>query len=338
MDLTMARLLMKGVYLLFLFCLMAFCNTETCIASDNFISVHGAIEKPLKFSMDDLKKMPSTLTQKVVVIKEKVHQNDNDKLNYIANYQGVLLRHILEQAGITFVGKYEPAVFIIVKGSTTSTVFSLGEIFYSIAGKSILVAYEKNGEETHFPDGCGELIVPTDIRSGRMISGIREIVVERANIKMVAYSDTTKNIMRPPSSKLSLVDNNDKKTLEFSLTDLKELPSEHLPAIVMIGDCGGFNGIFSFEGVSLRSLLKKADFKEIGPPYNHYIVVSSEDGFCATFSTGEIFNSRLMDDAIIAYLQDGQPLGPHDGFTMSVVREDCYCSRSVKRINKVELF
>jgi DMSO/TMAO reductase YedYZ molybdopterin-dependent catalytic subunit len=338
MVLTVARSLIKTVYLVFLFCLMIFGYTGTCTASDNFISVQGAVEKPLKLSIDDLKKMDSTLIPKVVVINEKAHQSDNDKLNYIANYEGVLLRSILEQAGITFVGKYEPGVFITVKGSTASTVFSLGEIFYSIAGKTVLVAYEKDGQPINLSDGCGELVVATDIRSGRMISGIKEIVVERAKIEMKAYSDTTKNIMRPPSSKLSVMNHNDGKSLEISLSELKSFHSTYLPAIVMIGDHGGFNGVYSFEGVPIRSLLEKAGFKEIGPPYDHYVVVSSEDGFCATFSTGELFNSRLMDDAIIAYQEDGQPLGARDGFAMSIVREDCHVNRSVKRVNKVELF
>jgi DMSO/TMAO reductase YedYZ molybdopterin-dependent catalytic subunit len=334
----MLRLSIKGLCLFFLFLLIASGYTEPCTAVESFISVQGAVEKPLKLSLDDLKKMPSTLIPKVVVINEKVHPNDNDKVNCIANYQGVLLRYILEQAGITFVGKYEPGVFITVKGSTTSTVFSLGEIFYSMAGRNILIAYEKSGEAIHFPEGCGELVAATDIRSGRMISGVKEIIVQRADIKMLAYSDTTKNIMRPPSIKFSLVNHNDGKSMEISLNELKAFPSAYFPAVVMIGDHEGFNGIFSFEGVPLRALLKKADFKEVGPPYKHYVVVSSEDGFCAAFSTGELFNSRLMDDAIIAYLQDGQPLGPRDGFAMSVVRQDCNAGRSVKRINKVEFF
>jgi DMSO/TMAO reductase YedYZ molybdopterin-dependent catalytic subunit len=334
----MVQSLTKKTSFVFLILIMLVGYAEICTAADNFISLHGAIEKPLKLSVDDLKKMDSTFLAKVVVISEKIHQKDNDKLNHIANYRGVLLRHVLEQAGMTFVGKYEPGVFITIKGSTTSTVFSLGEIFYSIAGKSILIAYEKGGEGIHFSDGCGDLVVATDIRSGRMISGIKEIVVERVNIKMMAYSDTTKNIMRPPSSKLSLVNYGNGKSLEFSIADLKSLPSEHLPAIVMIGDHEGFNGIYSFDGVPLRALLEKTDFKEIASPYNHYVVVSSEDGFCATFSAGELFNSRLMDDAVIAYLQDGKPLGPRDGFAMSVVRGDCNAGRSVKRINKVEIF
>jgi DMSO/TMAO reductase YedYZ molybdopterin-dependent catalytic subunit len=72
-------------------------------------------------------------------------------------------------------------------------------------------------------------------------------------------------------------------------------------------------------------------------PYNRYVLITSDDGYCATFSFGELFNSRLGDQVVIATIKDGKPLSPADGFAMSITGEDSTGGRSVKRIKKIEV-
>jgi hypothetical protein len=66
-------------------------------------------------------------------------------------------------------------------------------------------------------------------------------------------------------------------------------------------------------------------------------ILASENGYCAAYSFGELFNSRLGDQIIIATVKDGKPLLPADGFAMSVTGEDSTGGRSVKRIKIIEV-
>jgi DMSO/TMAO reductase YedYZ molybdopterin-dependent catalytic subunit len=119
--------------------------------------------------------------------------------------------------------------------------------------------------------------------------------------------------------------------------DLKALPKIHIPAAVLIGDCEGFHGIHELDGVPLSVLLKKYTTVPDPAPYNRYVLITSDDGYCATYSFGELFNSRMGDQIVIATVKDGKPLSSADGFAMSVTGEDSTGGRSVKRIKKIEV-
>jgi len=68
-----------------------------------------------------------------------------------------------------FIRKYEPGVFMRVRGADNKeVVFSFGEIFYSSIGRSILFACEKNGK----PLNTVEMVISTGGRSVRRISSI----------------------------------------------------------------------------------------------------------------------------------------------------------------------
>jgi DMSO/TMAO reductase YedYZ molybdopterin-dependent catalytic subunit len=106
----------------------------------------------------------------------------------------------------------------------------------------------------------------------------------------------------------------------------------------MIGDCEGFHGIHDLDGTPLAVLLKKFLNIPNPAPYNRYVMIASDDGYCATYSFGELFNSRMGDQIVIATMKDGKPLSPTDGFAMSVTGEDSTGGRSVKRIKKIEVW
>jgi hypothetical protein len=216
-------------------------------------------------------------------------------------------------------------------------VFSFGEIFYSSIGRSVLIAYEKDGKPVDDAAGVGELVITTDLRAGRSISGVTEIIVERVEVPMNAYDDRRKKVTRPPTSEFTLVDKKRRKAMRIGLEDLKKFDPVRMDAAVMAGDCEGFHGIYSFKGSSLRSLLEKFGIDPFTADYDRYVLVCSENGFCATFSFGELFNSRLSDNIIIAYEKDGAPLDRTEAFAKSVAREDSVGGRSVRRISSIEV-
>jgi len=303
------------------------------------LEVKGAVRKSLSFTVSDLKNMSQLYVHGVVRVEEKADWNDPEKESGTNRYEGVLLRDILDKAGMKFVRKWEPGVLIRVKGAENrEAVFSFGEIFYSSTGRSILVALKKDNEAVNTEGGIGELVVATDVRAGRYINGVREILVERVDIPMIAYNDKKKNIIRPPTSSFIIIDHRTGKTKALNYEDLAALSQVNLRNALMAGDCEGFNGIYGYGGPLLRSVLEWFGLTWADRDYGRYVVVSSEDGFCATFSLGELFNSRLDNNIIIAHKKNGAFLEPKGGFATSVVGEDSMGGRSVKRIHKIEIY
>ena len=308
-------------------------------ADTSTVRVRGAVKHPLALTLNDLEDMPPSHISALVRIEEKATLTDPEKDSGTDRYSGVLLRDILEKAGMKYVRKWEPGVYIRVKGEADQeAVFSFGEIFYSSSGRSILLAYEKSGSPIKTEEGLGELAIATDVRAGRFVKGIKEIIVERVDIPMIAYDDKKKKVVRPPTNSLSIIDHRTSKSREFKPEDLDSLPGLYIRNALMAGDCEGFNGVYAFEGPLLRSILEWFGLFWENRDYGRYVVISSEDGFCATFSMGELFNSRLDNNIIIAKKKGGELLGPNAGFATSVVGEDSTGGRSVKRIKRIEIY
>ncbi len=302
------------------------------------IVVRGEVKHELSLSASDIEKMPQLYLKDVPLIHEKSADAREDKLLGVACYRGVLLRDILFRAGMKHTRKWEPGVFIRVTGAAGEEVlFSFGEIFYSSIGRSVIVALEKDDSRIRPARGIGELVVATDLRAGRRISGVKEISVGRADVAMKAYDDRKKNIIRPATVACAVTDKKTGQRSTLGIDGLRNLPQLSFSSALLIGECSGFKGIHSFDGVSLRAWLMSAGYDERNPDYKRFVLISSEDGFCATFSFGEIFNSRLGDNIMIATRKNGVSLGG-EGFAMSVVREDSTGGRSVKRIHSIEIY
>ncbi len=335
----------SGKRFLFYFAVAAFafifnssCSDNSSGPAEEVLMVKGAVKNEKGFTLSDLKTLSSFYLKDVYLINEKANCTDDEKLESRGSYRGVLLRDLLLTAGLKYTRKWEPGVYIRVKNREKEVVFSFGEIFYSSIGRSAVVAYEKNGKEIDTDSGCGQLIIHTDLRSGRCLKGLTEIIVERVDVEMKAYEDKKEGYLRPPTETFTLLDKNNGINRQIKPEDVKSLPSVSVPSALMAGDCEGFGGIYSFEGAPLRLLLEDSGFRGCNYDYSRYVLIESEDGFCATFSFGEIFNSRLSGNIIIAYIKNNSLLDAKDGFAMSVVREDSTGGRSVKRIYKIEVF
>ena len=313
------------------------CAEKAPPRSETKLAIRGEVNKPLSLTVEDLRSFPSFQLSRISLLEEKKNPSDPEKLVSEAAYRGVLLRDLLERAEIKHTRKWEPGVFVHVRGTNgKEDVFSFGEIFYSSIGRSILLATERDGKQVTAPDGIGQLIVSTDLRGGRWMTGVREIQVERVDVELKAYEDQSNSIVRSPSSSLALKDASGKNE-EIRLQHLQVLPSLHVPAAVMVGECEGMRGVFSFDGCKLSDLLAAHGARWGEGASGHYVVVRSEDGFCATFSFGELFNSRLDNNIVIAYMKNGKLLGPDDAIAMSVAAEDSTGGRSVRRISDIEV-
>ena len=332
--------LYSALIILIFICSLILVSCTNHKADTHSLSIKGAVKDQQTFSLSDLKKLPSFFLKDHYLVKEKAScQESGEELVSLASYRGVLLRDLLLETGMKYKRKWEPGVLVKVRDvNNKEVIFSFGEIFYSSIGRSILIAYEKNGKQIDFKSGAGELVISTDLRAGRHLDEIKEIVVERVEVELKAYDDKKNKTMRPPTTKFTIVDHKNNLSKDISIDDLKSLPVISIPKALMAGDCEGFGGLFSFKGASLRSLLNYFGITECPVDYDRYVLVSSEDGFCATFSLGELYNSRLSDNIVIAYEKDEKPLEPKDAFAMSVAREDSTGGRSVKRIQRIEIY
>jgi hypothetical protein len=315
------------------FIMTAFLHTTEIPAQNTAIAVKGDVLKQLTLSSADIKALPPFIIRDVPVIPERVRDGKDLELVSQTTFRGVLLRDVLYQAGMKYKRKWEPGVIIQVRNQEgKELVFSFGEIFYSSVGRSILLAYEKDKEP------CPPtLVVATDIHDGRIMENPTEINVSRVQVELLAYDDKTKKLTRPPSTELALADTSYNNQVILKPADLKALPSIHVPAAVMIGDCEGYHGIHTLDGVPLSVLLKKHLKIQDPAPYNRYVLIMSDDGYCATYSFGELFNSRMGNHIVIAIAKDGKPLTAADGFAMSVTGEDSTGGRSVRRIKRIEV-
>jgi hypothetical protein len=306
---------------------------KKALSQETPIAVRGELQKELSLSLADIKAMPPFLIRDVPVIPERIRDRKDEEKVTQTSFRGVLLRDVLWKAGLKNKRKWEPGVFIQVRNkSNREILFSFGEIFYSSIGRSVLIAYERD-ERPCTPT----LVVATDIHDGRMMTDLTEIKVSRVDVELLAYDDQAKKKVRPPSIEFTFIDQVSKKQQVIKPADLKALPTIHVPNAVMIGECEGFHGIHSLDGVPLSTLLNKILTISDPAPYERYVLITSDDGYCATYSFGELFNSRLGDQVVIATVKDGKPLSPTDGFAMSVTGEDSTGGRSVKRIKKIEV-
>jgi hypothetical protein len=283
--------------------------------------------------------MPSLYIKDVLFIQEKKKCTGPETFLHGGHFRGVLLKDVLLKAGMKHVRKWEPGVYVkVIDTQGREVVFSFGEIFYSSIGRSILLAYEEKDRPMIFPEGVCDLLVSTDVRAGRHLSGVSRIEVFRVEVEMLAYEDKKEKVVRPPTLDFTILDHKTGASRKIDLETLEALPAIRLPFAVMAGDCEGFRGIHSFEGALLKDLLVQYGVDPCRPDYSRYVLAASKDGFCATFSFGELFNSRLNNNLIIAYKEDDVFLNERQGFAMSVAGEDNLGGRSVKRIQRIELF
>ncbi len=303
-------------------------------AQETSLTVRGEVVNELSLSMASLQAMPPFSVRDVPVIPERVRDRKDEERVTQTTFRGVLLRDVLYRAGMKHKRKWEPGVLIrVFNRAGRDVVFSFGEIFYSSIGRSVLLAYERDGKPCPLT-----LVAATDIHDGRMMADPSEIRVARVDVELLAYEDKAQNRVRPPSTEFTIADRAGSKTRVVKPADLKKFRAVHIPAAVLIGDCEGFHGIHSLDGVPLSVLLKQFLTIPDPAPYNRYVLITSEDGYAATFSFGELFNSRLGDQVVIATMKDGKPLTPSDGFAMSIVEEDSTGGRSVKRIKRIEVY
>jgi molybdate transport system substrate-binding protein len=144
--------------------------------SNTSATVDGQVLNPLTMTVDDLKNNFSSQTVDVTYL------SGEDTIT--TSFTGVPLWQVISAAQPnlnTDVRNDRIGMFIVVTGSDGyQAVISWGEIDPEFAGQPILVAYEQEGAPIADDQGPIRLIVPTDARGGRYVSGVVNISLHDA--------------------------------------------------------------------------------------------------------------------------------------------------------------
>ncbi len=133
-----------------------------------FVSVDGEVLRPLKLTLDDLKKMEA------YEVKTKDMQGQEQ------NFKGVRLVDVLDSAGVTLGrelrGENLTKSVLFAAADGYEVVYSLAEIDLGFTDQVILLAYEVDGQPLPAGEGPFRIIAPNEKRPARWIrelTGIR---------------------------------------------------------------------------------------------------------------------------------------------------------------------
>ena len=133
------------------------------------ITLSGAIQRPAKFTMAQLRAMPQ--------IDVKVNQK-TEKGSFTGDFHGVLLWSFVNNA-VLVNGPARHAILlhgIVVSAAADDygTLISLGEIHPELGNAQVILATEENGKPLALP----VLIVPGDIKAARDVRDVTNVFVQ----------------------------------------------------------------------------------------------------------------------------------------------------------------
>jgi DMSO/TMAO reductase YedYZ molybdopterin-dependent catalytic subunit len=132
--------------------------------------VAGNVEKPLSFSLDDLRQMPRK-TLKVMNPHEKKEET----------YEGVLLTEILKRAGVPQGSQLRGAAMSTYVQADAAdgyrVIFSLAELDTDFQDSDVIVADTMDGKPLDDKTGPLRLVVPHDKRPARWIRMLQSLTV-----------------------------------------------------------------------------------------------------------------------------------------------------------------
>jgi DMSO/TMAO reductase YedYZ molybdopterin-dependent catalytic subunit len=146
------------------------------LVTDNLV-VNGAVEHVLTLSVDDLRIFPLQQVTEIALTRQS--GADAGKLE---NIKGVLLRNILDKAGLVTHDHNDVKKTVIIASASDGykVVFSWSELYNSSLGDGVLVYFEKDGKPLADDEGHIAMISSKDTRTGpRHVKWLQAIEVRK---------------------------------------------------------------------------------------------------------------------------------------------------------------
>lgn len=144
-------------------------STFSQTTSPSFVTVEGAVLKPLKLTLKDIEKYPA----------REVTAKDRDGNAH--TYKGTLLSVVLDSAGVTLGkqlrGENLVKYVLVTAADNYQVVYSLPEIDPEFTSNTILLATQVDGKPLPKGEGPFRLVNPADKKLARWIREISSIKV-----------------------------------------------------------------------------------------------------------------------------------------------------------------
>ncbi len=206
------------------------------------------------------------------------------------------------------------------------SVFSLGELSPTFGNRPDLAAYAETVRGVSTPlaaDGFARVTAPGDVKGGRYVSNL-------VNLDVRTSGSTVQAAGSGPSTQFR-VSGTVAAPSAFDLAALQALPK----VTVTVG--GHTYGGASFWDLLNASVGLRLDSAVKNDVLGHYAVATGSDGYKAVFSLGELDPAFGNQPDLIAYEEDGAPLGAA-GFARLVVPNDVRAGRWVSNLVALEVF
>ena len=154
---------MRILLALLLWLTPAIAQEKTPAVASTAVRLQGAVNMPVTYSMAQLASLPSIN----VTLSIEGHGDASGV------WKGVPLLALIQKAGLSGQGSGLDHVIIARGTDNYAVAIALGEIDPRFEGKSVIVAYQKDGQ----PVASLRLIVPGDSHAGRDVRDLTELTV-----------------------------------------------------------------------------------------------------------------------------------------------------------------
>jgi hypothetical protein len=248
-------------------------------------------------------------------------------------FKGVLLMDYVRAAAMLPAerkqGGFSNMYFKASAGDGMTIAIAYAEIAQAFARKTVLLAYEQDGEEIR----AGlRLVVPGDGLGGRSIYGVTSI--EPVSVPMPSSG-------APGVSGGVELAGDLERTGVISLAQLAAMERTSIETRPAKSNRGHEHPARTLSGPELYGLLDAAGIVLDPGIHEHFlrkvIVASSADGFAIVIAGGEI-EPRFQDlDVIVAVADDNGPLGEEDGAVRLAVPDERSIARHVRALSRIEV-
>ena len=142
------------------------------------IDLTGLVKQPLSLTVDSLRQLPVKTGGPINIVG-----STGQVRHVITSFRGVLLRDLLDQAGVALVNPKEKGTYYVVVRATDgyTAVFAYNELVNSPTGQHTFVLFEENGKPIADDDAFVLLTATDTVTGARHVKWLDRIDVRKVD-------------------------------------------------------------------------------------------------------------------------------------------------------------
>jgi len=146
------------------------------------LTVKGGVERELRLSLDELKKLPRRTLDDVRVVRDPAAPvpAPAPAKEMVRHLVGCLVRDVLDRAGLVEVRRFDLRRSVVIASASDGyrALFSWAELYLSPIGEGAMIVYERDGAALPDSEGPLALVSLKDTRPGpRHVKWLRSLEV-----------------------------------------------------------------------------------------------------------------------------------------------------------------